>query len=61
MQEMPSPLCGLPLTEGHKQIITPLCKHVILFRDAGQSRIESRTPYTDICLKHGFQVQVVPV
>lgn len=51
--------CGTSLTEGHVRLLVRYCKHVILFRDGDKAGLRAVHRDIDICLKHGFKVEVV--
>jgi len=51
--------CGTSLTDGHAKLLHRFCKHIILFRDGDKAGLRAVHRDIDICLKHGFKVEVV--
>lgn len=51
--------CGTSLTEFHAKLLVRFCKHVILFRDGDKAGLRAVHRDIDICLRHGFKVEVV--
>lgn len=51
--------CGTALTESHAKLLNRFCKHIILFRDGDAAGMRAVHRDIDICLRHGFKVEVV--
>ena len=51
--------CGTSLSDFHAKLLHRFCKHVILFRDGDKAGLRAVHRDIDICLRHGFKVEVV--
>lgn len=51
--------CGTSLSDFHAKLLHRFTKHVILFRDGDKAGLRAVHRDIDICLRHGFKVEVV--